>query len=76
MHSAVPRSVQSDDSQREAIMHTIPDPAVPKWPICGICDEPVKLETSKTDEAGHAVHEECYILKVNLHRATTPLSRY
>jgi len=44
---------------------------VPLWPVCGICHEPVKIETSKTDEAGRAVHEECYLLKVKLHRATS-----
>ena len=28
--------------------------------LCPICHEPVKLETSKTDEDGRATHEECY----------------
>jgi hypothetical protein len=31
---------------------------------CPICNEPVSLETSKTDEDGHAIHEECYASKV------------
>ncbi len=53
-------------------MPNVPDPSVPGGPICSICGQPVKLETSKTDEFGHAVHEECYILKVALHRATEP----
>ena len=53
-------------------MPDVPDPSVPDWPICCICGQPVKLETSKTDEFGHAVHEDCYILKVRLHRATEP----
>lgn len=36
-----------------------------QWlPICCICDDPVLLERSKTDEYGQAVHEECYVLKV------------
>jgi hypothetical protein len=43
-------------------------------PICGICNEPVKLETSKADELGRAIHEGCYLLKVSLRRATTPPS--
>jgi hypothetical protein len=47
------------------------EPAVPGGPICGICGTPVKLETTKTDEYGRAVHEQCYILKVKLHRATS-----
>jgi hypothetical protein len=49
----------------------IREPSVPAWPICGICGQPVKLETSKTDEYGRPVHERCYILKVKLHRATS-----
>jgi len=28
---------------------------------CSICAAPVPLETSKTDEHGKAVHEECYV---------------
>jgi hypothetical protein len=38
-------------------MLTIRNSPALKWPICGLCDEIVKLETSKTDEAGRAVHE-------------------
>lgn len=33
-------------------------------PGCCICDSPVPLETSNTDENGQAVHEECYVPKV------------
>jgi hypothetical protein len=29
--------------------------------VCCICAQPVPLETSKTDEGGNAVHEECYV---------------
>jgi hypothetical protein len=36
-----------------------------QWlPSCCICNTAVSLETSKTDEHGQAVHEECYVLKV------------
>jgi hypothetical protein len=35
-----------------------------RGPRCCICDDPVLLETSKTDEFGQAVHEECYVLKL------------
>ena len=28
---------------------------------CSICGNSVPLETSKTDEQGSAVHEECYV---------------
>jgi hypothetical protein len=42
-----------------------PIPKVPRrLPGCCICNEPVLLETSNTDEYGQAVHEECYVLKV------------
>lgn len=30
---------------------------------CSICGNPVPLETSKTDEQGMAVHEECYVAR-------------
>ncbi len=33
---------------------------------CSICHKPVSLETTKTDEVGHVVHEECYFLKVGI----------
>jgi hypothetical protein len=39
-------------------------------PICSVCNKPVKLETSKIDELGKAIHEGCYLLKVGLRRAT------
>jgi anti-sigma regulatory factor (Ser/Thr protein kinase) len=32
-----------------------------RFPSCCICNSPVLLETSKTDEEGQAVHEECYV---------------
>jgi hypothetical protein len=31
--------------------------------VCCICSGPIPLETSKTDERGKAVHEECYVRK-------------
>jgi hypothetical protein len=30
------------------------------YPKCSICKQPIKLETSKTDENGKSVHEDCY----------------
>lgn len=30
---------------------------------CCICSGPIPLETTKTDERGRAVHEECYVHK-------------
>lgn len=41
-------------------------------PICGICKKPVELETSKTDEYGTAIHEECYASKVALRKSPNP----
>jgi hypothetical protein len=32
--------------------------------ICSVCNKPVNLETSKVDELGKAVHEQCYVLNV------------
>ena len=29
--------------------------------ICSLCHQPVATETTKTDEDGAAVHEECYV---------------
>jgi hypothetical protein len=40
-------------------------------PFYCICNKPVPLETSKTDELGSPIHEGCYLLKSNLHRATS-----
>ena len=37
---------------------------------CSLCGHPVPLDTSKTDEKGKAVHDECYLLKMRLKRAT------
>ncbi len=31
--------------------------------LCHICDKPVSLEDAKTDDGGHTVHEDCYVLK-------------
>ena len=32
--------------------------------LCPICNEPVKLEAAKTDDDGHAVHDACYLDKI------------
>ena len=49
---------------------------MPYEPRCAICEQPVKLELSKTDEHGHAVHESCYVWTVELKKPgkrTTPM---
>lgn len=52
-------------------MAQIPQFAKPRFPMCPLCDEPVELETTKTDEDGQTIHEECYVLKLSLKKATT-----
>ena len=37
--------------------------------LCRICGKPVAVETSKTDESGRAIHDDCYVLKVKLEQA-------
>jgi len=39
---------------------------------CTICEQPIPIETAKTDDNGHPIHEECYLLRVRLKRATDP----
>jgi hypothetical protein len=39
-------------------------------PTCAICHKPAPLETAKTDECGHVVHEECYVFKMRLIEAS------
>ena len=39
-------------------------------PHCPVCNKDVPLESAKTDEDGHAIHEECYILRLHLREGT------
>jgi hypothetical protein len=41
-------------------------------PKCNICNEPVELKTSKTDENGKTVHEDCYVRRMRLKEITPP----
>jgi hypothetical protein len=50
----------------------VPIPKRPTLPACPICNKEVQLETAKTDEVGRALHEECYLLRLNLRRFTMP----
>jgi hypothetical protein len=36
------------------------------FPDCSICHKPVDLTTAKTDDNGHTVHENCYVVKLGL----------
>ena len=38
--------------------------------VCPICNQPVSLESAKTDEHGLAIHEECYLVKLKPKHAT------
>jgi anti-sigma regulatory factor (Ser/Thr protein kinase) len=67
LRATVPRSATtlSDrlGDRRPAIASSI-SRVTQQLPDCCICNRTVPLETSKTDEYGQAVHEECYVLKV------------
>jgi hypothetical protein len=41
-------------------------------PHCSICRKPVALETSKTDEDGDTIHEDCYIARITSKMSSTP----
>jgi hypothetical protein len=43
-----------------------------EFPTCSICNEPVELETTKSNEIGEPIHEECYALELSLGKATRP----
>ena len=43
-----------------------------RLPKCSICNEPAELKTSKTDENGRAVHEDCYVRRMRLKEITPP----
>jgi hypothetical protein len=43
----------------------------PVSPTCPICHKPIEIESSKADEDGHAVHKDCYFLKVKTRNNTT-----
>ncbi|HLZ41638.1 MAG TPA: hypothetical protein VKQ11_11785 [Candidatus Sulfotelmatobacter sp.] len=58
--SVYPASTNSDSS--------LPVPSA-KTTLCSACNEPVSLETAKTDESGQAIHEECYLVNLNRNQA-------
>ena len=83
MRAIVPRSAATLSGRlsdrQQGIVSSIPRGSQP-LPACCICNSSVLLETSKTDEYGQAVHEECYVLKLGSvpeflnHGASTPAS--
>lgn len=42
---------------------------------CWICGKELSLETCKTDESGHMVHEHCYTLRIQLEAAPSRLGQ-
>jgi hypothetical protein len=44
----------------------------PRFPMCSLCNEPVELESAKTDEDGKVVHEECYVLRMQMKGDSSP----
>jgi uncharacterized protein with PIN domain len=44
------------------------------FPLCPICKEPIELGTTKLNETGEPVHEECYVLDNRLKRAAISLA--
>jgi hypothetical protein len=47
-----------------------------RLPKCSICNQPVELETAKTDEDGNLVHEDCYVRRVRLKEITPPAQSF
>jgi hypothetical protein len=43
-------------------------------PTCCLCDRPIEIEHSKTDEYGRAIHEQCYVARLALEMATKQAS--
>lgn len=63
MDSSVPRNAASAGMRFHSHIQVV---------RCSICEQPVSLESAKTDEYGRTIHEECYALKMKLKQATTP----
>jgi len=38
--------------------------------LCAVCNKPVDLKTTKTNDYGKVVHEECYVLRQALKDAS------
>ncbi len=41
-------------------------------PRCPVCREPVDITTAKTDAAGQAVHEDCYLFTLGIAEGKKP----
>src|ERR1700719_2232947 len=47
-----------------------------RLPKCSICNQPVELETAKTDEDGNLVHEDCYVRRARLKEIIPPAQSF
>ena len=47
----------------------------PQFQTCSVCNEAVEVKTSKVNELGRLIHEDCYALKEDLKKATTTVDR-
>jgi hypothetical protein len=47
----------------------VPNRQAPRFPACPLCNEPVEINTAKTDSHGKAVHEECYVIEASKFKA-------
>ena len=56
----------------DQFLPNIPDTSKPQLQFCRICWEPVSFETSKTDENGQEVHEECNDRQLRAQKTTSP----
>lgn len=77
MVDALYASVQTNPDSRVTISPNLGAPSqrcfvtTPTSLNCSICNQPVDLETTKTDDYGNAVHEECYVM-LCVSKTTTP----
>ena len=47
----------------------MPNDHVKRFAICSLCNEAVEIETTKTNQDGKAVHEECYVKSISTPRS-------
>ncbi|MFZ0138751.1 MAG: hypothetical protein WAK89_16920 [Candidatus Sulfotelmatobacter sp.] len=56
------RSASLGRQPKARLTAALPGPGI----NCSICGKPVAVETAKTDEAGQAAHDDCYLLKLGI----------
>jgi hypothetical protein len=58
MNSSVPKTLPPEKNPNESVL------------VCCLCGKPVAIGAAKTNADGQAVHEECYLVEVQLERAS------